>query len=52
MLKDRKITLVAILAITCLEGIALSQGINGSAFSVSIAVIAGLAGYTIKAPRK
>lgn len=37
--------LVAIVAITILESIALLKGIDGTLMSTSIAVIAGLAGY-------
>jgi len=39
---------VAIIAIAVLEGIALHQGIDGTLFSVVIAVIAGLAGYSVR----
>jgi len=46
------LTMVAILAIVILETIALLRGINGAAFGVSIAVIAGLAGYKIKSPSR
>jgi hypothetical protein len=39
---------LAIVCIFFLEGIALLQGIDGTALSASIAMIAGLGGYTIK----
>lgn len=38
---------VAIAGIVILEGIALYQGINGTALAAVIAVIAGLAGYSV-----
>ena len=44
--------LAAIIAITILEGIALFLGINGAALSVAVAVIAGLAGFTIGYSKK
>lgn len=40
------ITIIAILAITALEVIAITQGLNGTLLAGSIAVIAGLGGYT------
>jgi len=42
------IKLEAIGAIALLEGIALYKGIDGVILSAVIAVISGLAGYTIK----
>lgn len=42
-----KITIVAIIAITILEGIALIMGINGAGLAVAVAIIAGLGGYKI-----
>ncbi len=41
------ITIVAILAIVYLEGLALMAGINGTIFATAIAAIAGLGGYTL-----
>ena len=42
-----KITLIAIISISVLEGIALAKGINGAALSSALAMIAGLGGYTL-----
>lgn len=41
--------IIAILCITALEVVALTQGIDGAIFGVAIAAIAGLGGYEIKA---
>lgn len=46
ILKIDKVVL-AITTIFILEGIALTQGINGTGLSLSIAAISGLAGYTL-----
>lgn len=47
-MKDKTILgAVAIGAITVLEGIALYKGIDGTVLSTVVAVIAGLAGYTV-----
>lgn len=43
---------LAIVAVATLEGIALASGVDGAAFGVAIAVIAGLAGYKIKSPTR
>lgn len=40
-------TIVAIICITILLGIALWQGINGALLSTGVALIAGLGGYAI-----
>lgn len=37
--------LTAIIGIVILEAIALSKGINGAIFALTIALIAGIAGY-------
>ncbi len=44
--------LVAILIIAALEVVAIAQGINGAILAGSLAIIAGLAGYTAGAKRK
>ena len=44
---DWRIVCVALVCLTGLEIYALSQGINGTIFSVVIAIIAGIAGYTL-----
>lgn len=41
-------TLTAIGAIMILEGIALFTGHNGTMYTISIAAIAGLGGYSVK----
>ena len=41
-------TILAIICITALEGIALANGVDGAVFGVAIAAIAGLGGYEIK----
>lgn len=41
--------MIAILVIGALEAYAMSQGINGVLLAGSVAVIAGLGGYTAKA---
>lgn len=46
------VTLSAIAGLVILESIALIMGINGAAFGICIAAIAGLAGYKIKPPTK
>jgi len=43
--------IVAILCITALEVVALTQGVDGAVFGVVIAAIAGLGGYEIKVLR-
>ena len=44
------VTLFAITGLVLLEAIALIKGIDGAAFGICIAAIAGLAGYKIKPP--
>lgn len=39
-------TIIAILAILILEIVALTQGVNGALLAGTIAIIAGLGGYT------
>jgi len=39
-------TIIAILAILILEILAITQGINGTLLAGTIAIIAGLGGYT------
>jgi len=40
-------TVVAMVCITTLEAVALSQGINGTVFMLVIAALAGLGGYEV-----
>jgi len=39
--------IVAIVALAALEGVALTQGVNGTTLSIVIAAIAGLGGYQV-----
>lgn len=41
-------SIIAILCITGLEIVAITQGVNGVLLSVSVAAIAGLGGFAIK----
>lgn len=41
--------IVSIVSIVILECVALTQGVNGTVFSLVIAAVAGLGGYQIKA---
>ncbi|MBA7493219.1 hypothetical protein ES702_03785 [subsurface metagenome] len=45
-------TIISIVAITALVGIAMWQGINGALLGFAIAAIAGLGGYEIGIRRK
>jgi hypothetical protein len=42
------IPLAAILCITVIEAIALAQGIDGTMLALSIGVISGLGGYSVR----
>jgi len=42
-----KNTVIAIIAICVLEGVALARGIDGAALSGALTMIAGLGGYEI-----
>ena len=46
--KNEKVVIVAILAITGIEAIALLKGINGLMLAGSLVAISGLGGYTLK----
>lgn len=41
-------TIIAIIAITILEGFALYQGIDGAILGIAIAAVSGLGGYALK----
>jgi len=41
-------SIIAIICITALEVVAITQGINGALLAGSIAIIAGLGGYAVK----
>lgn len=44
---DWKVICVALVCLTGIEIYALSQGINGTFLSIVIAIIAGIAGWTV-----
>ena len=44
---DWRVLCVGLLCITALELYALSQGINGTIFTLVVAVIAGVLGFTL-----
>lgn len=46
------ITIIAICAITLLEALALYYGVNGALLAGSLALIAGLGGYTAGRKKK
>lgn len=46
-----KVTLIAIITIAALEGIALWRGINGATLSTAFAIIGGLGGYEVAKAR-
>ena len=48
MQDNTKIVLMAIGCLTLLEAVALSQGINGTYFSMIVAAVAGLAGFQLR----
>jgi len=41
-------TIVAIIAVVLIEGIAIWQGMNGTMLGVALVVIGGLGGYNLK----
>ena len=43
---------LAMICITILDAVALLKGINGTMFSLSLAAIAGLAGWVMPQPMK
>jgi len=47
---DFRIIITAIVCLCLLEGWAIYNGINGTMYTIIIAVIAGLAGYVIPSP--
>ncbi len=51
--KDKKkgIVITAIVCLTLLELAALYKGINGSLFTIIVAVVAGLAGLVLPTPK-
>ena len=50
-MKDHRIIIAAISAITIIEVTALSFGVNGTMLSIVIAAIAGLAGLSLEKPK-
>ncbi len=47
----KSIVITAIVCLTLLELAALYKGINGSLFTIIVAVIAGLAGWVMPTPK-
>jgi len=45
---NKLISITAIVGIVILEAIALFKGVNGVMLSTALAIIGGIAGYTIK----
>lgn len=50
--KANSVVITAIICLTLLEAYALSQGIDGVIFTTVVAVIAGVAGWTLPSPIK
>ena len=48
----KSVVISAIISLTILESIALSNGIDGKLFALITAVIGGLAGFVIPSPLK
>ena len=48
---DWRIVITAIIGLVVLECVALMNGIDGTIFSIVIAIIAGLAGWVIPTPK-
>lgn len=48
MIYSQIVTLVAILSIAGLEALALHKGIDGQLFSLTLAAIAGIAGFNLR----
>lgn len=48
--KKTSIVLLAIAGLTTMEVVALCHGINGTLYTVTIAAVAGLAGYILPQP--
>ncbi len=49
-IKDGKIVIAAIISLTILDVVALMNGIDGILMTTVMAIIAGLAGWTIPSP--
>jgi len=49
---NTKVIIAAMISLVILECLALCKGINGTTFTMVIALIAGLAGYVIPSPIK
>jgi len=43
---SKTVIITAIIALAFLEAVALMKGLNGTMFSVAVAIIAGLAGWS------
>jgi len=48
---DHRIVMTAILGLVTLEVVALLTGVNGTLFTMIIAIIAGLAGWAAPTPK-
>lgn len=48
--QNTELVVTAIILIAILEAIALMEGIDGTVFTMTIAAITGLAGYTLPSP--
>jgi hypothetical protein len=46
------LSITAIACITVLEAMAIANGIDGVAFATALSLIAGIAGYQVKAVKK
>lgn len=49
---ELEIRIVAIIALACLEGLALATGVDGATLSTVLMAIAGIAGYSIGQRKK
>ena len=47
---NKYVVMLAIVCITILEVFALRAGINGTMFTIVVAIIAGLGGYLVPSP--
>ncbi len=50
-IKDHRVVMAAMICITVLETVALLKGINGVLLTTIVGLIAGLAGWMVKAPK-
>ena len=50
-IKDHRIIIAAMACLTVIEVVALLKGINGTVMATVVGLIAGLAGWMVKAPK-